>query len=831
MSEFTELEEPIQLKKFEKNSRKRRVLKPTKASSVLKKSRESIALLMSCFDRDHRVVVQRRNSAGTITKNGQPPASTSTTAVRAPAPGAPPVPTTPRLSKTAHANSTIKLKNLKERLSEDGSMTEDQKLDLEIEYADCLCDLGRFREAATIYARVFGNKQIPIPGERLRHFIKALTKITVESVANAGVSLTKFEASDNAAKKEKLLLYLPGQTCPDPLSCPVCAGVFSDPITLPCGHSYCRKCIAKTPALKTSCLKCGSHWRPADCLEPSEAGIEEKDIINHLKPNVLMGKLVQRYWSDDLKAMQLKAKANSLNQQGQLEKAVSVYSEALSLSPTDYFLYGNRSLSYYQLGKYDEALADAIRATEVKPDWAKGYFRKGAALQAIGRHEEAFQAFYECLTLEEEKATKQVKQELARELFALLAGEEARSRSRNRINSLNSDSDESAAKVSKPNNTMDLDEADFVIPLSMVALVEYASTASSSQGPSQLAASLPTWMTRGVTPFRIKSRPLQTSAVVDSADYECPLCIQPMVSPATTPCGHTFCRRCLDRALDHNAVCPLCKSVTLSSYLAERREAMDEFVDECMRRFIPDEYSEREKSVTAELMELAGISAARAENSGSIEEAESCSEVPIFVCTISFPNVRCPLHIFEPRYRLMVRRTMEVGTRQFGMTCKVRASEPFSEYGTMLEIRDIHVFRDGRSVIDTRGRRRFRVLERRVRDGYNVATVEFIKDVPIPQEQREDLMKLHDDTLEKTREWFSAMDDEMKRRFENHYGDMPNVETDYWDLPNGPAWHWWTIAILPLDPQAQVQVLSLTSLKRRLETIQRILKYLQSASK
>ena len=65
-------------------------------------------------------------------------------------------------------------------------------------------------------------------------------------------------------------------------------------------------------------------------------------------------------------------------------------------------------------------------------------------------------------------------------------------------------------------------------------------------------------------------------------------------------------------------------------------------------------------------------------------------------------------------------------------------------------------------------------------------------------------MKLHDDTLEKTREWFSAMDDEMKRRFESHYGDMPNVETDYWDLANGPAWHWWTIAILPLDPQAQV---------------------------
>ena len=92
----------------------------------------------------------------------------------------------------------------------------------------------------------------------------------------------------NIYRKEKLLLFLPGQTCPDPLSCPFCAGVFCDPITLPCGHSYCRKCIAKTPALKTSCLKCGSHWRPADCLESSDAGTDEKDVISHLKPNVLV---------------------------------------------------------------------------------------------------------------------------------------------------------------------------------------------------------------------------------------------------------------------------------------------------------------------------------------------------------------------------------------------------------------------------------------------------------------------------------------------------------------------------------------------------------------
>lgn len=41
--------------------------------------------------------------------------------------------------------------------------------------------------------------------------------------------------------------------------------------------------------------------------------------------------------------------------------------------------------------------------------------------------------------------------------------------------------------------------------------------------------------------------------------------------------------------------------------------------------------------------------------------------VPIFVCTMAFPTVPCPLHIFEPCYRLMIRRCIETGTKCFGM--------------------------------------------------------------------------------------------------------------------------------------------------------------------
>ena len=46
----------------------------------------------------------------------------------------------------------------------------------------------------------------------------------------------------------------------------------------------------------------------------------------------------------------------------------------------------------------------------------------------------------------------------------------------------------------------------------------------------------------------------------------------------------------------------------------------------------------------------------------------------------------------------------------------------------MLEIRGIQYFENGQSVLETLGGRRFRVVERDTRDGYQVAKVEFLED-------------------------------------------------------------------------------------------------------
>lgn len=80
-----------------------------------------------------------------------------------------------------------------------------------------------------------------------------------------------------------------------------------------------------------------------------------------------------------------------------------------------------------------------------------------------------------------------------------------------------------------------------------------------------------------------------------------------------------------------------------------------EFLSKILKTHLPTEYLARQITHRAEISEL----------------AVSCHDkephIPIFICTTSYPTIHCPLFIFEPRYRLMVRQCVEAGTRQFGI--------------------------------------------------------------------------------------------------------------------------------------------------------------------
>ncbi|CAL1605454.1 unnamed protein product [Knipowitschia caucasica] len=57
------------------------------------------------------------------------------------------------------------------------------------------------------------------------------------------------------------------------LSCPICLQLFSDPVCLPCGHNYCRRCICqsvdtdKSLWAATRCPECREVYHGSECLQ------------------------------------------------------------------------------------------------------------------------------------------------------------------------------------------------------------------------------------------------------------------------------------------------------------------------------------------------------------------------------------------------------------------------------------------------------------------------------------------------------------------------------------------------------------------------------------
>ena len=60
------------------------------------------------------------------------------------------------------------------------------------------------------------------------------------------------------------------------------------------------------------------------------------------------------------------------------------FSKAIEIEPSNHVLYSNRSGAYASKKEFSQALEDANKTTEIKPDWAKGWGRKGAALHGTG---------------------------------------------------------------------------------------------------------------------------------------------------------------------------------------------------------------------------------------------------------------------------------------------------------------------------------------------------------------------------------------------------------------------------------------------------------------
>jgi len=83
--------------------------------------------------------------------------------------------------------------------------------------------------------------------------------------------------------------------------------------------------------------------------------------------------------ADELKALGNKAIADK-----NFDDAIDKFTQAIAIQPENHILYSNRSAAYASKKDWTNALNDADKTTQIKPDWAKGWGRKGAALHGKG---------------------------------------------------------------------------------------------------------------------------------------------------------------------------------------------------------------------------------------------------------------------------------------------------------------------------------------------------------------------------------------------------------------------------------------------------------------
>ncbi|KAL4927592.1 putative ATP-dependent protease (CrgA) [Aspergillus undulatus] len=314
-------------------------------------------------------------------------------------------------------------------------------------------------------------------------------------------------------------------------------------------------------------------------------------------------------------------------------------------------------------------------------------------------------------------------------------------------------------------------------------------------------------------------------------ELDCQVCYSLIVDPLTTPCGHTFCRSCVAMALAHSNLCPICRrKLNMSSSIWSER--INKRLSGLIETLLPDEVASRRADFPTDI------------------DVDEGGEMPLAVVSLSFPTMPLGLHIFEPRYRLMIQRVMENRGRKFGMVMPNRRGRlqsglgraPFMQYGTILAINRHELLPDGRSLLIATGTSRFKVLSWELVDGYHLGKIQRVNDVSISEEEAQESRETAamngssggnvDRSIDSmsTQELFQlALDFVLKERRQGAPWLHPRVLLAYGALPTDPAlFPWWFATILPSWDEEKYALLTTTTVRQRLKITAGWIKRLES---
>ena len=101
---------------------------------------------------------------------------------------------------------------------------------------------------------------------------------------------------------------------------------------------------------------------------------------------------------------------NAEFKKGNYAKAISFYSQALEISPSEQIL-SNRAASYIAVKEYKKALDDCKAAIRINPDFARTYKRLFKAHLALGNIDPAKEALEQAVALDPNDASNKKDQE------------------------------------------------------------------------------------------------------------------------------------------------------------------------------------------------------------------------------------------------------------------------------------------------------------------------------------------------------------------------------------------------------------------------------------
>uniref|UniRef100_A0A093V6E3 LON peptidase N-terminal domain and RING finger protein 1 n=1 Tax=Talaromyces marneffei PM1 TaxID=1077442 RepID=A0A093V6E3_TALMA len=306
-------------------------------------------------------------------------------------------------------------------------------------------------------------------------------------------------------------------------------------------------------------------------------------------------------------------------------------------------------------------------------------------------------------------------------------------------------------------------------------------------------------------------------------ELDCRVCYGLIVDPCISPCGHSFCYECANRIRDTSNLCPLCRKKMDLSFREGPNPAHG--VLRCLLdAFFPDEIKSRKEA---------------------IEEDGTCDddELPLFVCTLAFPSTSTHLHIFEPRYRLMIRRALDSGNSKFGMVTHNfyhdlateghpdRSPEPFMQYGTAVRIEWRDFLPDGRIMLTAVGMHKFKILRYGVLDGYYRAHTERVDDISLAEEETLEARELAAanqnnqpangsplNALSTQQLMQICMDFLEKQRMNSAPAVRERINRVFGQPPTDPAiFPYWFANVLPIPDEEAYKIIPLTSVRERLK--------------